>query len=83
MLDKEEAISFLLKLELFLALEKLEAVISGSRAPILFTTSPINESRLFLSPIIANSSISFGLFVSIVSFDKPCNVPPPIDIPPK
>ena len=79
----EDTISSLLKLFIFLALEKLEAVMSGLREPILFTTSPINASRFFLLPILDNSSISSALLISIVKLDKPCKVPPPTDMPPK
>ena len=73
----------MLWLVLSLALQKLEAVISGCKVPILFTTSPIKASKLFLLPVADNFSISFGLFIPISKLDKPCNVPPPMDIPPR
>ena len=66
-----------------LALQKFEAVISGCREPMLLTTSPIKASKLFLLPVADSFSISFGLFIPVIKFDKPCNVPPPIDIPPR
>ena len=44
---------------------KLASLISGYKEPISFTTSPIKKSNSFLSPFLANSSISFAFTVLI------------------
>ena len=81
--DIDDVVSSMLKLVFSLALQKFEAVISGCKEPILFTTSPIKASKFFLLPILDNFSISFGLLIPVIRLDKPCNVPPPTDIPPR
>jgi hypothetical protein len=53
MFNRDELTSCSKKLSLYLAFAKLEAVISGCNAPISFTTSPINESKLSLFPFRA------------------------------
>ena len=59
----------MLKLVLFLALEKLEAVISVLREPILFTTSPINA----LIGEVVNKIGSLNTDITASNFSKARN----------
>ena len=61
---------------------EITAVISGYKAPISLTTSPISESKLSLFPSAARVLIFSAFSSPRIRLLSPCSVPPPTDIPP-
>ena len=70
-MHKDELISSSEKSLLYLALAKLDAVISGCKEPISLTTSPINESHLSLLPSAAKVFIFSALLLPIIRLLSP------------